>query len=127
VWLLGDSNLDWGQDLPALAEWQKDHAGVQMYLCYFGLADPFQDGLHFVKADGGMGPAGELPRRDVPAVLAVSATALQGIYLTESQRAYYGQFLLEKPIGVAGGSIYIYDHLENRLPVAVLPSGAAGN
>jgi hypothetical protein len=38
--LLSDSNLDWGQDLPALARWQREHPDRQLYLCQFALPDP---------------------------------------------------------------------------------------
>ena len=37
--LLGDSNLDWGQDLPELARWQRDHPERELYLSYFGVAE----------------------------------------------------------------------------------------
>ena len=33
--LLGDSNLDWGQDLPLLAKWQKEHRDRKLYLFVF--------------------------------------------------------------------------------------------
>jgi hypothetical protein len=39
--LLVDSNLDWGQGLPALAEWLREHQqGRTVYLSYFGSDDP---------------------------------------------------------------------------------------
>ena len=38
--LLSDSNIDWGQDLPALARWQGAHPDRPLYLCYFGSSDP---------------------------------------------------------------------------------------
>jgi hypothetical protein len=38
---LVDSNLDWGQGLPALADWLRDHPqGRPVYLSYFGSDDP---------------------------------------------------------------------------------------
>jgi 4-amino-4-deoxy-L-arabinose transferase-like glycosyltransferase len=45
---LVDSSLDWGQDLPALRDWLRRHAGTtgspleddRVYLSYFGTADP---------------------------------------------------------------------------------------
>lgn len=38
---LVDSNLDWGQGLPALANWLRDHPhGRPVYLSYFGSDDP---------------------------------------------------------------------------------------
>ena len=39
--LLVDSNLDWGQGLPALVDWLRDHQqGRSVYLSYFGSDDP---------------------------------------------------------------------------------------
>jgi hypothetical protein len=39
--LLVDSNLDWGQGLPELAEWLREHQrGRTVYLSYFGSDDP---------------------------------------------------------------------------------------
>ena len=40
VHLLGDSNLDWGQDLPLLAEWQKANPSKRLYVSYFGTRRP---------------------------------------------------------------------------------------
>jgi 4-amino-4-deoxy-L-arabinose transferase-like glycosyltransferase len=38
--VLADSNVDWGQDLPALAAWQRKHPEARpLYLAYFGWAD----------------------------------------------------------------------------------------
>ena len=48
--ILGDSNLDWGQDLPALAKWQREQAPDKtLYLAYFGTADPRAHGLNYRK------------------------------------------------------------------------------
>jgi hypothetical protein len=123
---LGDSNLDWGQDLPDLARWQKLHPDRTLILCYFGVADPHHYGIHYIKAAGGSGPPGDLEPPASNPVLAVSATALQGIYFPDDLRQYYGQFLGEKPVAVLGGSIYLFDHLENRMPGMVGNSHAVG-
>lgn len=40
-YLLDDSNVDWGQDLPALAAWQRRHPeATPLRLAYFGGGDP---------------------------------------------------------------------------------------
>ena len=45
--ILLDSNLDWGQDLPGLAEYmQKHHVGM-INLAYFGHVDPAVYGIHY--------------------------------------------------------------------------------
>ncbi|MBI5382468.1 MAG: glycosyltransferase family 39 protein [Opitutae bacterium] len=44
---LVDSSLDWGQDLPALAQWlrQNRQPGEPTYLAYFGTGDPVYEGI----------------------------------------------------------------------------------
>ena len=37
---LVDSNLDWGQDLPLLVQWHREHPHVKIYLAYWGPTDP---------------------------------------------------------------------------------------
>jgi hypothetical protein len=38
--LLDDSNIDWGQDLPAVAQWQKENPSTPIKLRYFGTVEP---------------------------------------------------------------------------------------
>jgi 4-amino-4-deoxy-L-arabinose transferase-like glycosyltransferase len=108
VKLLGDSNLDWGQDLKLLAQWQQDHPNVPLYLTYFGLADPWAYGIRYVNFPGGyrFGPDYEVTSD--PGVLAISATHLQGIYTTDEMRDAYAPLRNVEPIDVLGGSIYLY-------------------
>jgi hypothetical protein len=100
VRLLGDSNLDWGQDLPLLAQWEKNHPDAQIALCYFGTAEP---GAYSVQSIS-------LPPWPPPAevvdnfVMAISATHLQGIH-TSSFIGYQNL----TPSEVLGGTIYLYD------------------
>jgi len=44
LWL-ADSNLDWGQDLPRLAEWMKRRGVTRVQLGYFGGDDPDRHGI----------------------------------------------------------------------------------
>src|SRR5439155_10919065 len=110
--LLGDSNLDWGQDLRLLARWQQQHPDVNLYLVYFGLADPWAYGIQYINFPNGykFGPPEEV-RMD-RGVLAISATHLQGIYNNVPEhpelRDIYGPLRDQKPIDVLGGSIYLY-------------------
>ena len=115
--ILGDSNLDWGQDLKLLAEWQQErrrrYPGEPLYLVYFGLADPWAYGIDYVNMPGGyaFGAVHGRPRND-PGVLAVSATALQGIYVTPDKypgmRDATAALRKLEPLDVLGGSIYLY-------------------
>jgi len=108
--LLADSNLDWGQDLPALAGWQRDHPDRQLYLCYFGLADPRTFGIAYVNLPGSFAPA-DLPRvpSHIQPAVAISATVLQGVANTNIDDSYYDPFRQMQPIAVLGGSIYIFN------------------
>lgn len=127
--LLGDSNLDWGQDLPALARWQRENGNVPVYLCYFGTADPNYYGVRYAPlrlptADGivhgdeypatkatGLPP---LPARG--SMVAISATHLQGIYQPRAGKKLF-RLIREQlvPVAVLGGSIYIYEWPELEL------------
>ena len=101
--LLGDSNLDWGQDLKALARWQRAHPDRPIYLRYFGSTEPSKY-LHSQRLD----PANpQWPEK--PAVVAISATFLQGLYVPDHMRPIYETLRRQKPIAVIGGTIYIFD------------------
>ena len=109
--ILGDSNLDWGQDLPALAKWQREHAPDKpLYLAYFGTADPAFYGVRYVNLPGGY-RFGEAPRwPDAPGVVAISASVLQGPRLPPALRQMYARIARHEPIAVlGGGTIYVYD------------------
>ncbi|HVT88734.1 MAG TPA: hypothetical protein VHD56_07785 [Tepidisphaeraceae bacterium] len=109
--LLGDSNLDWGQDLKLLAQWQKAASPKKMYLCYFGTADPAYYGIKATHMPGGWMFANErvLPSESESCYVAISATHLQGIFYDEHSREIYRGLLQFNPIAILGGSIYIYE------------------
>ena len=110
--ILSDSNLDWGQDLKLLADWQKKHSDTPLYLCYFGTADPHYYGLKYVSlpgsTQGDAEPPPALTSLSDRGVIAISATHLQGTYLPAPLRRFYGRLRKQEPIGVLGGSIYLY-------------------
>jgi hypothetical protein len=107
--LLGDSNLDWGQDLKLLAEWKKKNPDRKLYLCYFGMADPAYYGIDYINLPGGYryGPAVQFPTD--PGTIAISATHLQGIHLEPALRSYYAPLRRAEPMDVLGSSIYLFD------------------
>ncbi|MGD9022895.1 MAG: hypothetical protein PVJ62_03860 [Deltaproteobacteria bacterium] len=107
--LLGDSNLDWGQDLKLLAEWRRKNPSRKLYLCYFGMADPAYYGIDYVNLPGGYryGPPVQ-PVTD-PGIIAMSATHLQGIHLDPALRNYYAPLRQANPMTVLGSSIYLFD------------------
>jgi hypothetical protein len=72
--LLADSNLDWGQGLLALRDYQREHPDEQISLAYFGSLDPTVYGIH----------ARSLGENEhATGTVIVSATALAGEYLTD--------------------------------------------
>jgi hypothetical protein len=106
---LVDSNLDWGQDLPALANWQKDNKVKEIRLGYFGTANPEAydvkyEPLPFFLQEEWTGP----PELELKGVIAVSATLLQGVY--NRPFGYYASLRQRKPDVILGdGSMLIFD------------------
>jgi hypothetical protein len=109
--LLSDSNLDWGQDLPLLAQWQKAHPDVPLAFgpnfsyqpqgSYFGSVDP---AFYGIKSDPLLIKVGLKPEIMRTHILAVSATMVQGTYNTT-----FVPLQNFTPIEVLGGTIYLYD------------------
>ena len=106
--LLGDSNLDWGQDLKLLARWQQQNPDIPLYLVYFGVADPWAYGINYVNFPGGYPFGPEYQVKLDPGVVAISATHLQGIYYDSDLQRAYGTLRKKEPVAVLGGTIYLY-------------------
>jgi hypothetical protein len=106
--LLGDSNIDWGQELPDLARWQQHHPDRLIYLAYFGTADPHYYGIRYLDVSQAP-PARQSPSISAPPVYAISAALLQIPYPNPSTRDFYASLLRQRPIEVLGGSFYIFD------------------
>jgi hypothetical protein len=120
--LLSDSNLDWGQDLPLLANWQQTHPHQKLYLAYFGTPDPAYYGIRYTNITDGYwcGPAAQ--PINSPGVLAISATTLQGPYVGHTFGVPTWSTLWKlKPFEVLGGSIYLF-HVP-ATPADLLPPG----
>jgi hypothetical protein len=109
--LLGDSNLDWGQDLPLLAQWQKANPNVTLYLDYFGTADPAAYGIRYLNVPGGYvyGPAPRIAGAEVGGVAAISATKLQGLFAGDPSHDFASRFARQRPFAVLGGTIYLFE------------------
>lgn len=83
--VLVDSNLDWGQDLPGLAKWLRQHARDpavregRVFLSYFGTSDPRSYGIESVNipTDYATGPFLPSVRGGV---FCISATNLANVY-----------------------------------------------
>jgi len=110
--LLADSNLDWGQDLPLLAQWQRDHPAEPLYLSYFGVCDPAVYGIRYTNVTPAFvfGPPAVWPVSG--GVAAISATNLTGVYTSHMQSgpnaSFATSFAGRAPFEVLGGSIYLF-------------------
>ena len=109
---LGDSNLDWGQDLIPLKQFV-DREGIPIiYLSYAGTAPPAKYGLRYQFLPG-WGHLEDPPDDKVPAnaprhLLAISVSNLQGTYLKGDKRLYH--FLFDRrPLATLGHAIWVYD------------------
>ncbi len=112
---LSDSNLDWGQDLKNLKLWLAAH-GIQdpVYLCYFGMADPRYYGMAHYNLRGGYRyePQQGFEVLKPGGLIAISATNLQGVYLSPADWDAWRQILAHAtPVGTVGYSIFIYKFL----------------
>jgi 4-amino-4-deoxy-L-arabinose transferase-like glycosyltransferase len=106
--LLSDSNVDWGEDLPALAAWQRENAGYSLQLCYFGSADPRYYGIHYVNLPGSMAPDDEENAGERPGAIAVSAGMLDDPLLPPQVRELLNRLRQTTPIAVLGHTIYVH-------------------
>jgi hypothetical protein len=101
---LVDSNLDWGQDLKHLKKYMDGGGIQQVYLSYFGTADPTYYGIDFL-------PVPDCPPDpdDPLAYYVISATSLQGVYARGTTSPHWlAQY---QPVARVGYSIFVY-----RLP-----------
>jgi hypothetical protein len=116
--VLGDSNVDWGQDLPALAEIMDREGIPEVRLSYFGSDDPAAYGIVFDPLPSiGLRPKPDAPwwfeqrfREHfdlVPGVYAISANNLNGLFFRN--RFLFSTFQSREPDFRAGYSILLYD------------------
>lgn len=127
--ILSDSNVDWGQDLVALREWQIE-TGHELNLSYFGTAYPSTYGLRFEPMPTWVpGAEQQLPNRQTyypvnpaPGYYAISVTNLHGAVL-EERSEYFSYFREKEPIARAGNSIFIYEVSAMGEPAHVAFSG----
>jgi len=109
--VLADSNLDWGQGLKELAAYLRSIGNPPIYLCYFGVADPAYYGIRYAPVL----PPPHVRRLPPPAdpessgraLLAISATNLQGVYFSDP--SLFAWLKERRPLAVAGYSIFVYD------------------
>ena len=98
--ILLDSNLDWGQDLPGLAEYMRTLRVDKVNLAYFGPVDPEVYGIHYSNL-----------QTDRPSGLtAVSVSLLMGFPnpWTEIPLDITTAFQQRKPLAKIGYSIFLF-------------------
>jgi hypothetical protein len=83
--VLSDSNLDWGQGLIALRDYEHGHPTEQIRLAYFGSVDPREYGIRAISLGQGERPSG---------IVVISATHLSGQYLANPETYHW---LLQYP------------------------------
>jgi hypothetical protein len=109
---LVDSNLDWGQDLPALRDYLNQEGIDQVYLSWFGPARPERYGIRYQPLPGFplyQGAAETFafnPYQPAPGLYAISATNLQGVPLADHDT--FAWFREQEPLAQPGYSIFIY-------------------
>ncbi|MBX3010600.1 MAG: glycosyltransferase family 39 protein [Caldilineaceae bacterium] len=111
---LVDSNLDWGQDLPALRDWMAAQGVATVNLAYFGKAVPEAYGIHYQPLPGylrfveGVELNAYNPFTPEPGWYAISATSLRLGLMQPESVDLYAFFRDQVPVGRAGYSIYLY-------------------
>jgi 4-amino-4-deoxy-L-arabinose transferase-like glycosyltransferase len=130
--LLADSNVDWGQDLPALARWQETKLpeGAPLYLSYFGTAHPSAYGVKaqalptWPQAPEQANPFTQPynPDNPAPGFYAISVNNLHGLVLGQ-ERELFSWFRGREPQERLGGSIFLYEVTATGPPANLALSG----
>jgi len=106
---LADSNLDWGQDLKPLKNWMARNNVTHINLAYFGTADPSYYDIDCTYLPGTDFPGeGLVKPPQLPGYVAISATVLEGVYLSDQGREFYKPLREMVPIADIGHSIHVY-------------------
>jgi hypothetical protein len=84
--LLVDSNVDWGQDLVRLAEWQQREGVRELLLSRFGTAPPAFYGVRARELPSQQPFGGVLADPWEPGVYAIAATQFESVYFVAGRR-----------------------------------------
>lgn len=125
---LVDSNLDWGQDLPALRDYLIQAQIDQVQLSWFGPARPEQYDIDyrplpgFPLYQGAPETYAFNPYKPAPGIYAISATNLQGV--TFEDHDTFAWFRDQEPLARPGYSLFVYRVPEPKgLPHTVVFGG----
>jgi len=110
--VLTDSNVDWGQGLPAVKRYLQTHAATPCWLAYFGTVDPAYYDLPCKLLTTSSAVIWERPLDEIPPVIQgtvlVSATEMSGQAWGPGELNPYEQFRLARPVDCLRGSILAY-------------------
>jgi len=95
---LADSNLDWGQNLPALAAYMNEENIDRVYLAHFGFVDPGLYGVDYFTA----------PCKPAAGVFAVSPEYYYGLFPFNHVFGCFDFLRDRPPDGVVANTYYIY-------------------
>jgi 4-amino-4-deoxy-L-arabinose transferase-like glycosyltransferase len=108
---LGDSNLDWGQDLKELKRFMVRRGIDRIQLSYFGTADPAHYGINYEylpSTKNSLRPSPPLREGETPSrFVALSASQYQGIAFPDKD--FYRFYYQYEPNELIGNSILIFD------------------
>jgi len=106
-----DSNLDWGQDLPALTDFLKKEGNPEVILSFFGTASPrtygitYQDFYSYNSSGRREDHIDSLePKREI---FVISANLLQSLFYPDKSR--YDWLKQRLPVATLGYSLFVYD------------------
>jgi len=111
--VLVDSNLDWGQDLPALEQYVAEQNISSLYLSWFGESRPEQYDIPYRFIPSKPDELSDVytrvyhPDYPPPGVYAISATNLQTLLFDDKD--LFAWFLQREPVAQPGYSILIYE------------------
>jgi hypothetical protein len=105
---LGDSNLDWGQDVLKLERFVKTRSIDEPVRVFLHTPTPVEK-MGFPALDG------FTQRKPSPGWYALSTTVMQGIYEEPRSRQRYEWLLKFKPVTTIGHTIFIYHITESDL------------
>jgi hypothetical protein len=103
--VLVESSLDWGQSLPALADYLHERGDPPAKIAYYGPERPSHYGIAAERLEG---------CQPVSGVVAISANVLRGLYSIENPFARppegcYEWLSAYEPVATPGYSILVYD------------------
>jgi 4-amino-4-deoxy-L-arabinose transferase-like glycosyltransferase len=107
--LLTDSNNDWSQALPQLAEWLHQHEVSDCWLAYDGMAHPDHSGVPCrYLIQNLFGVNGPPPPDIATGTFVISGLSLSGIEWERPDLNPYAVFQSSRPVAVIGGAEMVY-------------------